>query len=62
MLALTWEPLTSWRLATRLGALFGGAPAWGVVLIVPGWGALLAGAWAKAIKSVVGGRGSVADA
>lgn len=42
-LVATWEPGASWRLATRLGALFGGAPPWSVVAIVPLWAALLSG-------------------
>lgn len=46
-LAGTWEPEASWRLATRLGALFGGVPPWVMVAIVPLWGALLSGLCAR---------------
>ena len=48
ILLLTWVPEASWRLAARSGAVFGGTPTWGMVLLVPLWGALLVGVTAKA--------------
>ena len=51
-LLLTWEPGATLRLATRAGALFGGAPAWTVLAMVPLWGGLLAGVVAGFTKSV----------
>ncbi|MEO6067905.1 MAG: penicillin acylase family protein [Gemmatimonadota bacterium] len=56
VLAMTWVPGSSWRLATRAGGVFGGMSPIVLVLVVPFWGALLAGVVAKATKSVVGGR------
>ena len=46
-LLISWERVASWHLATRFGALFGGAPPWGMVAMVPFWAALLVGLSAK---------------
>lgn len=56
LLIATWVPESSWRVALRAGAVFGGTPGWALVLVVPFWGALLAGVVARATMSVVGGR------
>lgn len=51
LLIATWEPGASWRLASRLGALMGGGPAVGPILLTLGWAAILAGAVAKSVAT-----------
>jgi penicillin G amidase len=52
LLAVSWVPGSSGRLAERGGAVFGGAPWWALVVETIAWGALLSGTTAAAVAAV----------
>ena len=55
ILAATWEGASSLRVATRVGALFGGTPGWLMIVVTLAVAGVVAGALARATAALVPG-------